>query len=229
MTQRSGLTTPTPWDSITSRQHPPSEVGSRPYPTSDAGSRPYNRDSRDVYSSRRDSKDTSNQRERIERLTSTSRPPHHSRNGSAAGSSGDYHERRHDYDVQAMESDLSPRAASSGSKNPIPAPIVTIRSEFPTLNRSRQQQSLTCLITVEMPEGNWRPDAEDLRNGSTSSSHPKDEPYPSRFPSVPESRPVFEPQENLDDIAEELRAKVDNWHGLEFQRYVIPDNEFRTD
>ncbi len=205
-TQRSGLTTPTPWDSVTSRQNPPSEVGSRPY----------NRDSRDPYN-RRDSKDTGSQRERIERLTSGSRQQH-SRNGSAAGSSGDYHERRHDYDVQAMESDLSPRTAPT-MKNPIPAPTVTIRSEFPTLNRSRQQQSLTCLITVEMPEGNWRPDAEDLRSGSTTNSQPKDEPYPSRFPPIQEPKPAsFEPQENLEEISEDLRSKVDNWHGLEFQR-----------
>ncbi|KAL4905340.1 hypothetical protein BDW74DRAFT_15617 [Aspergillus multicolor] len=232
MTQRSGLTTPTPWDSVTSRQHsvseagsrpyptsdvgsrpyPPSDVGSRPYPQSDAGSRPYNRDSRDTYGNRRDSKDTGMQRERIERLASVSR--HHSRNGSAAGSSGEYHEgRRHDYDVQAMESDLSPRTTHI-TKNPIPAPTVTIRSEFPTVNRSRQQQSLTCLITVEVPEGNWHPDTDDLRTGST-----KDEPYPSRFPSVPEKPAPFEPQENLNEIAEELRAKVDNWHGLEFQRF----------
>ncbi|KAL4972329.1 hypothetical protein BDW66DRAFT_162988 [Aspergillus desertorum] len=227
MTQRSGLTTPTPWDSVTSRQNPPSEVGGRPYPTSDvgsrpyppsdAGSRPYNRDSGDTYGNRRDSKDTGIQRERIERLTSVSRQQH-SRNGSAAGSSGEYHEgRRHDYDVQAMESDLSPRTAPV-AKNPIPAPIVTIRSEFPTISRSRQQQSLTCLITVEVPEGNWRPDTDDLRTGSTHSL-PKDEPYPSRFPSVPEKPAPFEPQENLDEIAEELRAKVDNWHGLEFQRF----------
>ncbi|KAL4796109.1 Pleckstrin homology domain-containing protein [Aspergillus venezuelensis] len=215
-TARSGLTTPTPWDSVTSRQAP-SEVGSRAYGQSEAGSRSYNRDSRDMYGSRRDSKDTGMQRERIERLTSGSRQQH-SRNGSAAGSSGEYNEgRRHDYDVQAMESDLSPRTAPA-AKNPIPAPTVTIRSEFPTLNRSRQQQSLTCLITVEMPEGNWRPEADAFRNSSASQSQPKDEPYPSRFPSVPDAKPVFE-QENLDDIAEELRSKVDNWHGLEFQRF----------
>ncbi|KAL2849969.1 von Willebrand and RING finger domain protein [Aspergillus pseudodeflectus] len=208
-THRSGLTTPTPWDSVTSRQNPPSEVGSRPY----------NRDSREMYN-RRDSKDTGSQRERIERLTQGSRQQH-SRNGSAAGSSGEYHDgRRHDYDLQAMESDLSPRTAPA-MKNPVPAPTVTIRSEFPTLNRSRQQQSLTCLITVEVPEGNWRPDADDLRSGSTTHSQPKDEPYPSgRFPSIPDTKPPpFEARENLDEIAEELRTKVDNWHGLEFSRF----------
>ncbi|KAJ0423910.1 Pleckstrin homology domain-containing protein [Aspergillus carlsbadensis] len=208
-TNRSGLTTPTPWDSVTSRQNPPSETGSRPY----------NRDSREMYS-RRDSKDTGSQRERIERLTQGSRQQH-SRNGSAAGSSGEYHDgRRHDYDLQAMESDLSPRTVPA-MKNPVPAPTVTIRSEFPTLNRSRQQQSLTCLITVEVPEGNWRPDANDLRSGSTTHSQPKDEPYPSgRFPPIPDLKPPPpEPRENLEEIAEDLRTKVDNWHGLEFSRF----------
>ncbi|KAL2808035.1 von Willebrand and RING finger domain protein [Aspergillus granulosus] len=208
-TQRSGLTTPAPWDSITGRQQAPSE----------SGSRPYNRDSREMYN-RRDSKDAGSQRERIERLTQGSRQQH-SRNGSAAGSSGDYHDgRRHDYDLQAMESDLSPRTAPA-MKNPVPAPTVTIRSEFPTLNRSRQQQSLTCIITVEVPEGSWRPDVDDLRSGSTTHSQPKDEPYPSnRFPPIPEPKPrSFEPRENLEEIAEDLRTKVDNWHGLEFSRF----------
>ncbi|KAF9893575.1 hypothetical protein FE257_010887 [Aspergillus nanangensis] len=214
-TQRSGLTTPTPWDPQQGRVRPPS----------DTGSRPFNRDSRDMYS-RRDSRDTTSQRERIERLTVGSRQ-HHSRNGSAAGSSGDYNDphnpvngRRHDYDLQAMESDLSPRGSM---KNPIPAPTVTIRSEFPTLNRSRQQQTLTCLVTVEVPEG-WRPDTDDLRHTSKGTSQPRDEPYGvMRHQSTHETRaaqPVpYEPQEALDEISEDLRNRVDNWHGLEFQRF----------
>lgn len=121
-----------------------------------------------------------------------------------------------------MESDLSPRAAPT--KNPIPAPTVSIRSEFPTLSRSRQQQSLACLITVEVPEGNWSPDAEDLRHSSGNAAVPQDEPMGiMRFPTVRTSRSSqFEPQqENLDDAAEDLRTRVDNWHGLEFHRYVI--------
>lgn len=179
-----------------------------------------------MYSTRRDSRDTTSQRDRVERLTIGSRP-HHGRNDSLAGSSGDYNDaqlasngRRHDYDLQAMESDLSPRPGST--KNPIPAPTVTIRSEFPTLNRSRQQQSLTCLITVEVPEG-WRADADDIRQSTMEQPMPLDEPYAAvRRPSAQEVRHLpplpFEPQENLDEIAENLRTRVDNWHGLEFQR-----------
>ena len=222
------MTTPTPWDQPSSRGRLPS----------DAGSHSYNpRESRDPYS-RRESRDTSHHRERIERLTSVTRPQH-TRNDSIAESAAqsaaqsaaatDYPDaqhqvngRRHDYDVQAMESDLSPRAPPT--KNPIPAPTVSIRSEFPTLSRSRQQQSLACLITVEVPEGNWSPDAEDLRHSSGNAAVPQDEPMGiMRFPTVRTSRSSqFEPQqENLDDAAEDLRTRVDNWHGLEFHRYVI--------
>ncbi|KAJ5090291.1 hypothetical protein N7532_008975 [Penicillium argentinense] len=215
-TTRSGLTTPTPWEQQSTRRAP-----------SDAGSR-YNGPTQSAYS-RRDSRDTTGQRERVERLTAGShthsRQPH-SRNGSAAGSSGDYHNdgqhtssgRRHDYDVQAMESDLSPRPGVT--KNPIPAPIVTVRSEFPTMNRSRQQQTLTCLITVEVPEGNWRPDAEDLRHTPSGQPQP-DEPFSARFGGSQDARSIqYEsPMENLDEMAEELRNRVDNWHGLEFNRF----------
>ncbi|OOF96149.1 hypothetical protein ASPCADRAFT_48834 [Aspergillus carbonarius ITEM 5010] len=215
-TQRSGISNLPPWEAVPVQARRPSDAGSN------AGSRPPNRESRDAYS-RRDSRDTSSQRERerIERLTMGSRQQH-SRNGSVAGSS-DYNDshhhavngRRHDYDVQAMESDISSRPAVT--RNPIPAPTVTIRSEFPTLNRSRQQQSLTCLITVEVPEGSWHPDADDLH----STDQPQDEPYGAMQVSAgqePKQVP-FESQENLDELAEELRNKVDNWHGLEFNRF----------
>ncbi|RAL11396.1 vWFA and PH domain-containing RING finger protein [Aspergillus homomorphus CBS 101889] len=214
-TQRSGYTAPTPWDQ---NQAP----GRRP---SDAGSRPNtHRESRDMYV-RRDSRDTGSHRDRVEHLTQGSRQQH-SRNGSAAGSSTDYNDphhsanvRRHDYDVQAMESDLSPRPPVT--RNPIPAPTVTIRSEFPTLNRSRQQQALTCLVTVEVPEGSWRPDDDDLRHAANVTPQPQDEILSAmRFPTVQEPRQIpFEPQESLDELAEHLRKKVDNWHGLEFQRF----------
>ncbi|KAJ5093347.1 hypothetical protein N7456_009208 [Penicillium angulare] len=219
-TTRSGLTTPTPWEQQSARR-PPSDNGSRFNNNRDPSL--LNRDP--SFSTRRDSRDTTSQRERVERLTTNSQPRQpHSRNGSAAGSSGEYNEgqhtssgRRHDYDVQAMESDLSPRPGVT--KNPIPAPIVTVRSEFPTMNRSRQQQSLTCLITVEVPEGNWRPNADDLRHGPTTQEQ-MDEPFSARFGGSQDARSITqEPTENLDDVAEELRNRVDNWHGLEFNRF----------
>lgn len=129
--------------------------------------------------------------------------------------------RRHDYDVQSMESSLnSPRATS---RNPIPAPAVTVRSEFPTLTRSRQQQSLTCLITVEVPEGKWRPSPEDTRPqpqhpGGSSASDYGGLKSPSNA-SHRRKNSTAESRQNLDEITEELHSRVDNWHGLDFSRF----------
>ena len=111
--------------------------------------------------------DGSNNRDSIpERANSVSTRQQHMRSDSGAtgvASSADYagtHDGRHPYDLQSMEASLSPRGMV---KSPIPPPTVTVRSEFPTLSRSRQQQSLTCLVTVEVVEGKWRPDPEDVR------------------------------------------------------------------
>jgi hypothetical protein len=129
--------------------------------------------------------------------------------------------RKHDYDVQSMETSLgSPRGAV---RNPIPAPSVTVRSEFPTLTRSRQQQSLTCLITIEIPEGKWRPSPEDVRSlpsmmGGTASNVGD---YSSiRSPGIaPRNIGRFNTQTNLDEVTEELHSRVDHWHGLDFSRF----------
>ncbi|EGC48069.1 von Willebrand RING finger domain-containing protein [Histoplasma capsulatum var. duboisii H88] len=204
--------TPTPWDVNGNRGHGDSMSSIR--------------DSRDPR--RRHSRDTNSQRERVERLTSPSTRQRHSRSDSGttgAASSGDYGDgrhhstgRRHDYDVQAMESDLSPRPGVI--RNPIPAPIVTVRSEFPTLNRARQQQSLTCLVTVEVPEGNWQPDVEDLRHTAHLPPLRNEELASPTIKQPARSLPVpFESQEALEEITEDLRVRVDNWHGLEFQRF----------
>lgn len=235
-TVRNGLTSPGPWESASTRRAP-SDAGSRYTAATREQSYqpstrepPYNPQGRDQGGEQyqaierrgsRDSRDTGS-RERI--TTGSQRRQPHSRNGSAAGSSAEYTEgqhvssgRRHDYDVQAMESDLSPRPAVA--KNPIPAPIVTVRSEFPTMSRSRQQQSLTCLITVEVPEVDWRPDVEDLRHTPSGQSQ-TDESYTERFMGEQDERSIQgEPAENMDEIAEELRSRVDNWHGLEFGRF----------
>ncbi|EEP78422.1 conserved hypothetical protein [Uncinocarpus reesii 1704] len=187
-----------------------------------------NRDSQ--HSRRRDSRDTTHQRERIERLAAPSRNKHVRNDSEAAGTatSSDYPDtqrssfgRKYDYDVQVMESALSPRPGVM--KNPIPAPIVTVRSEFPTLNRSRQQQSLTCLVTIEVPGGKWHPDLETLRLAPLTPALPREElqsPLKSAHLShqIP-SREQFELHQAFDEITEELRTRVDNWHGLEFDRF----------
>ena len=219
--QRSTQNTPQPWDSQTTRERPRSR---------DSNKR-RERDSRESQHTPRDSRDSKeSQRERIERYGASPRQQH-ARNGSGntgAASSADYNEptptnggRKHDYDVQSMETDLSsPRA--SMARNPIPAPTVTIRSEYPTLNRSRQQQSLTCLVTIEVPEGNWRPDPEDLRGApqlpSTQQENGLVDPKSPATSRHPEWQ--LETPELLESVTQDLRVRVENWHGLEFTRYV---------
>ncbi|KAG7290807.1 hypothetical protein NEMBOFW57_000811 [Staphylotrichum longicolle] len=156
-------------------------------------------------------------------------PQRHVRSDSEAtgvASSGGYPEttqsgppRRHDYDVQAMETSLSsPQAVT---RNPIPAPCVTVRSEFPTISRSRQQQTLTCLVTVEVPDNKWRPDPEDLQGAPPLAPPPRAE-ESFRAPSPARSAPRFYPYESpevLAEMTENLRSRVDNWHGLDFSRF----------
>ncbi|CAG9937743.1 unnamed protein product, partial [Clonostachys rosea f. rosea IK726] len=131
--------------------------------------------------------------------------------------------RRHDYDVQAMET--TPGSPRSITRNPIPAPTVTVRSEFPTLNRSRQQQTLTCLVTIEVPDNKWRPDPEDLGVAVAQSMphpNPRIDDVAARPPSPARSAPKFFPYESaevLEEMTESLRNRVDNWHGLDFSRF----------
>lgn len=132
--------------------------------------------------------------------------------------------RKHDYDVHSMESEtLSSR--SHRAKNPIPTPSVTIRSEYPTLTRSRQQQSLTCLVTVEMPEGKWQPDIEEIRHmrpGLTETverTH-KTQPSTSSGKGNKQVLDSGESAEELERVTEDLHSRVDNWHGLDFSRYL---------
>ena len=205
--------------------------------------RPTSRESY-IYAQRRRSRES---RDRIQRFGSYNGPnpqlaqhsaqhhlhSQHGRNDSGntgVASSSEFPEnepiptgRRHDYDVHSMETNVSsPRA--SIIKNPIPPPIVTVRSEFPTLNRSRNQQTLTCLVTIEVSPAKWKPDPEDLRNAP---------PMPATRPEEGQSRPEtpsranhqptnsVENPELLEEVTEDLRSRVENWHGLDFQRSVI--------
>lgn len=219
--QRSTQDNPVPWDTQTvTRERPRSRESNHLIPQRDSTQPAREKDNRE------------SQRERIERYGSVSRQSH-ARNesgGTGAGSTGEYESshnnttnggRRHDYDVQSMETAISsPR--TSITKNPIPAPCVTVRSEYPTLSRSRQQQSLTCLVTVEVAEGKWNPDPSDLRGAPTPSAmHQESAPF--NGPNSPAVRPsewVFETPEFLDEITEDLQNRVDNWHGLDFSRFA---------
>ena len=219
---RSAQNTPIPWDSQT-RDRPRSRESNNRESQADSGelkSRNKDRESREIH-----------QRERVERYNPRRQHSRDGSGGTGVASSNDYGEpqngnggRRHDYDVQSMESAISsPRA--SITKNPIPAPTVTVRSEFPTLSRSRQQQSLTCLVTIEVPEGKWNPDPSDIRGAPVLPSVQQgSDTYSNSRPKSPtQARPVewpFESSEVLEEITEDLRIRVDNWHGLDFQRYV---------
>lgn len=213
------------------RDRPPSrESGSR------AGSREANRRNNSTAGlSTAGSRESRDSRERVDRYTAPSRSTHHRNDSEATGmtgtqthsSGGGYAEtmqsgplRRHDYDVQAMEASLvSPRA--SVSRNPVPAPVISVRSEFPTINRSRQQQTLTCLVTVEVPDINWVPDPDDLRTAPGVPSVRAEEKF-ERPPSPAASAPRFYPYESpevLESITENLHERVENWHGLDFSKY----------
>ncbi|PHH63954.1 hypothetical protein CDD81_5173 [Ophiocordyceps australis] len=161
-----------------------------------------------------------------ERYTSS----RHARSDSEAtgiASSGGYPETaqsgppwRHGYDVQAMET--SPGSSPGFCRNPIPAPTVTVRSEFPTISRSRQQQSLTCLVTVEVADNKWRPDPEDIGVPHSHSIGTRlDDAAPASTRSAHSSRRFYpyESAEVLEEMTLSLRSRVDNWHGLDFSKF----------
>ena len=219
--------TPTPWDNQTVRPQS-RESTARPQPRDVRDS---SRDARDSGHGGGSSRDSRDSRDRNDRYAAPSRNSH-TRNDSevtGATSSVGYPEtstsgppRRHDYDVQAMETNLvSPRA--SVTRNPIPPPSVSVRSEFPTLNRARQQQTLTCLVTIEVADNKWRPDPDDLRSAPPVPNVRPEDTY-ARPPSPAQSAPRFypyEPPEVLEEITENLRMRVENWHGLDFNRHVV--------
>lgn len=226
-TADSSRNTPVPWDPQTGQDRPNSG-GSNHGQDSAKEMEPL----RERQQREREKEARESQRERVERYGAP-RPQHarnESRDTGGIASSGEYGDhatsgRRHDYDVQSMETALSsPR--TSMIKNPIPAPTVTVRSEYPTLTRSRQQQSLTCLVTIEVPEGKWRPDPADLRGAPVLPSMQQDSNTFSNS-SRPLSPTMQSPRTNtwqaespevLEEITEDLRVRVDNWHGLDFQR-----------
>lgn len=229
---RSNQNTPTPWDNQTVRSEvrsePTTQPMGRPRNDSDLSSRYQpSHMSRPREPHRESQRDSSHSRERSEsNMRSMSRQHLRSDSGATGvASSGDYaatHDgRRHDYDVQSMESSLSsPRGLL---KSPIPAPTVTVRSEFPTLSKSRQQQSLTCLITVEVVEGKWRADPEDVRGAPPMPSIASATENLGRTKSPVRNNRQFETpyesEEALEEITEDLHSRVDNWHGLDFSRF----------
>lgn len=129
--------------------------------------------------------------------------------------------RRHDYDVESMEASVS--SPRHDVKNAIPAPSVTVRSEFPTLTKSRHQQSLTCLVTVEVVDGKWQARTTDLHGQFPPSPIAEErlEPPHRLRPFSTISGPVDSVHEDtsLQRIRENLARRVENWHGLDFERF----------
>lgn len=220
---RSSSNTPLPWDPQTQQAQQP-QAQAQPddlLSTHDI----YNRNSRE--NPNRDSRDS--QRMRIERLGIGNAA--HGRNDSGHAPSNEYGNesngpsRKHDYDLHAMETSVG-HGHIKDNRSAIPTPSVTVRSEFPTLNRSRQQQSLTCIVTIEVPEARWSTFGEDGLAAPPVPPLPSDH-LPSQGPTrqrydLPEPFIPYESQEVLEEVTEELRVRVDNWHGLEFQRFVSP-------
>lgn len=203
---RGSAATPMPWD-----RHNGRDDGASVYEASQKI------DARDPYS---DSRET--QRMRIERYGPTSQ---HSRTNSGNESSGDHHSqenfaasRQHAYDVHAMESTL-PDEMIKPYRPAIQPPLVLVRSEFPTITRSSHQQSLTCLVTVEVPD--TRSSQQGFDNHMSSAAPAAQSINATSF-SFHTAQDQFAPlQTSLELIraTADLKSKIDNWHGLEFSKF----------
>lgn len=118
----------------------------------------------------------------------------------------------------AAEESIKPRRAAT------PAPLVVVRSEFPTISRSSQQQTLTCLVTVEVPETRRHRYAGTL-NTAASTTKRRVQAVPREGSTTHSNKGNFdsftsiESSEELSQLTTDLKAKVDNWHGLEFSRF----------
>ncbi|EWC47008.1 hypothetical protein DRE_03770 [Drechslerella stenobrocha 248] len=130
--------------------------------------------------------------------------------------------RHHDFDVQNMESVVSPRDTP---QNPIDPPTVTVRSEFPTLTRSKVQQTLTCLVTIEVPERKWAALGDEAPVPPVPTSiRGSDDPYRAPSPSTSNRSGTTygnssKAAANMEQITEDLRQRVENWHSLDVSRF----------
>lgn len=106
-------------------------------------------------------------------------------------------------------------------RNPIASPVLNLRSEYPTLTRSKQPQSLTCLITVEVPDTNIRPNFSEQQTSKNAASAVPEPVHISRPPTPPKDieEDELDSSEEMDGIALDLQSRVDNWHGLDFSKY----------
>ncbi|KAI5296637.1 hypothetical protein KEM52_004469 [Ascosphaera acerosa] len=124
---------------------------------------------------------------------------------------------------KAASVDLDSAHRSHTLWRPIPPPSVAVRSEFPTVSRSNEQQPFTCLVTVEVPANGWTLDERDLHLPLSSRDVPtvEEETEPeNRSRSQPEVPPLsHSPQSQLDQVASELTTRVMNWHNLDWRKF----------
>ncbi|KAI5300845.1 hypothetical protein KEM55_004514 [Ascosphaera atra] len=123
----------------------------------------------------------------------------------------------------AMSVDTDPAYRSSGLFRPIPAPIISIKGEFPTISRSLQQQAFTCLVSIEVPATGWTLDERDLEQLLPPAGVPiVEEAQEHEDLSVPPPQvpPLTdEPVQILDEIAGDLTSRVVHWHNLDYRRF----------
>jgi len=103
-------------------------------------------------------------------------------------------------------------------KNPIPAPSIHIKSEYPNLTRSEEARVLICMVTVEVPSGRWKPNGDELgllRNIPDTRSMQSNR---SELPDDSSDECSVDNTEDLQREANDLSDKVDNWHGLPFTK-----------
>ena len=94
------------------------------------------------------------------------------------------------------------------------------------MTRSKQAQSLTCLVTVEVFDTKIRPhfgQQQTLQNAASTTS----EPVPGSRPPTPPAKDVEDEDktaraQEMESVAMGLHSRVDNWHGLDFSRWDQP-------
>jgi hypothetical protein len=99
-------------------------------------------------------------------------------------------------------------------RNPIPAPVVSVKCEFQTLTRLTRGQEISCLVTIEVPKGKWKPRHSELlclptRVNDTRSMQSDD--------SYDTDEELDEKALRLKDAAEQLYIKVPNWDKLDYR------------
>jgi hypothetical protein len=144
----------------------------------------------------------------------------HSRNVSSIASQSS-RERQKQYAASHDEPEMPvvelPSGVQNVAKYPIPEPTIVMRSEFPSITKSRYQQSLTCMVTVEVPESNWSALSDsNLISPSIQAPHDHLSIQPSPMPDLPKPMPVIQDSvEDLEAARKELFDRVDDWHGLD--------------